>query len=58
LGKGYGFQSGFPPFSFTETLRGCVSFKKLKSQGNNKEKNSEDFCLDFVQELAFWTSAA
>ncbi len=23
----------FPPFSFTETLRGCVSLKKQKSQG-------------------------
>jgi hypothetical protein len=24
---GYGFLSGFPPFSFTETVRGCVSLK-------------------------------
>jgi hypothetical protein len=24
----YGFLSGFPPFSFTETVRGCVSVKK------------------------------
>jgi hypothetical protein len=27
-GRGY----GFPPFSFTETVRGCVSLKKYKSQ--------------------------
>jgi hypothetical protein len=39
-----------------ETVRGCVSLKKYKSQGkavevavNRKEKNS--FCLDFVQEF-------
>ncbi len=39
-------------------VRGCVSSKKLKSQGkavevilNSKEKNSEDFYLDFVQEF-------
>ncbi len=39
--------SGFPPFSFTETVRGCVSLKKYKYQGkavevtvNNKEENS------------------
>jgi hypothetical protein len=47
---------GFPPFSFSETVRGCVSsetvrgcvsLKKCKSQGkavevavNNKEENS------------------
>ncbi len=41
---GYGFLSGFLPFSFTETARGCLSLKKSKSQGkavevtvNNKE---------------------
>jgi hypothetical protein len=35
---------GFLPFSFTETVKGCVSLKKYKSQGkaveltvNNKE---------------------
>jgi hypothetical protein len=35
-----------------------MSLKKYKSQGkavdmtvNNKEENSEDFCLDFVQEF-------
>ncbi len=40
----YGFLSGFPPFSFTvynnstvETVRGCVSLKKLKSQGKAPE---------------------
>ncbi len=64
-GKGCGFLSGFPPFSFTmysnwtvETVRGCVSLKKYKSQGkaveltlNSNEENFEDFCLDFVQEF-------
>jgi hypothetical protein len=46
-GRGYGFLSGFPSFSYTETLRGCASLKKLKSQGkavevtvNDKEENS------------------
>ena len=45
-----------------ETVRGCVSLKKWKSQGkavevtvNNKEENSEDLCLDFVQEVGFCT---
>jgi hypothetical protein len=39
-----------------ETVRGCVSLGKEKSQGkavdvtvNSKEENS--FCLDFIQEL-------
>ncbi len=64
-GKGHVFLSGFPPFSFTaysnwtvEPVKGCVSLKKYKSQGkavevtvNRKEENSEDFCLDFVQEF-------
>jgi len=62
-GKGDGFLSGFPPVSFTvysnwtlETVRGCVSLKKCKSQGkavevNSKEENSQDFCLGFVQEF-------
>jgi hypothetical protein len=50
------------PFNFTvyinstvETVRGCVSLRKYKSQGkavevtvNTKEENSIDFCLDFV----------
>ncbi len=51
--------SGFPPFYFTETVRGCVSLKKYKSQGKavevtviNKEENFEDFCLDFSKNLA------
>ncbi len=37
--------------------------KKYKSQGkavemtvNNKEENSEDFCLDFVREFGLWIS--
>ncbi len=54
----YGFLSGFHTFSFTETVRGCVSLKKKKSQGkavevtvNSKEENCQDFCLDFVQEF-------
>jgi hypothetical protein len=62
MGKRCGFLSGFPPFSFTETLRGCVSLKKQKSQGkavemtvNNKEDNSKDFCLDFVQEFGLYS---
>ncbi len=56
--------SDFPAFSFTvysnwnvEIVRGCVSLKK-NSQGkavevtvNSKEKNSEDFRLEFVQEF-------
>jgi hypothetical protein len=44
------------PLQFTaETVRGCVSLKKKKSQGkaiemtvNTKDENSQDFCLDFV----------
>jgi hypothetical protein len=39
-----------------------VNWKKNKSQGkaveltvNSKEENSEDFCLDFVQEFGLWT---
>ncbi len=57
-GRGYCFLSGFPQFSFTETVRGFVSVKKWKFHSkavqlteNNKEENSEDFCLDFVQEF-------
>jgi len=41
-----------------ETVKGCVSLKKYKSQNtaievtmNSKEENSKDFCLDFVQEF-------
>ncbi len=41
-----------------ETVRGCMSLKKQKSQGkavevtsNSKEENSQDFCLNFVQEF-------
>jgi hypothetical protein len=30
--EGVVFLSGFSPFSFTETVRGCVSLKKQKSQ--------------------------
>jgi hypothetical protein len=32
IGKRYGFLSGFPPFSFAETVRGWVSLKKYNSQ--------------------------
>jgi hypothetical protein len=32
-GRGYGLLSGFPPFSFTEIVRGCVNLKKQKFQG-------------------------
>jgi hypothetical protein len=42
----YEFLSGFPPFSFTETVRGCVCLKKYNSEGkavevivNYKEEN-------------------
>jgi hypothetical protein len=52
---GYGFLSGF----LYRNVRGCVSLKKQTSRGkvvevtaNNKEENSSDFCLDFVQEFA------
>ncbi len=51
--RGYGFPTGFPPFFFTETVRGCVSLKKWKSQarqskavevtGNNNEENLQTF---------------
>jgi hypothetical protein len=41
-----------------ETVRGCASFQKYKSQGkavemtvNSKEENSSDFCLDFFPEF-------
>jgi hypothetical protein len=41
------YLSGFPPFFLRETLRGCGSLKKYKSQGkavevnvNYKEENS------------------
>ncbi len=53
----------FPTFSFTET--GCLSLKKHKSHGkagevtvNNKEENSSDFCLDFVQEFSLRTKSS
>ena len=62
-GKGVWFSIRF--FSFLlykwrsnltlETVKGCVSSKKKKSQDhtvevtvNSKEKKSQDFCLDFV----------
>ncbi len=45
-----------------ETVRGCESLKKQKSQGkvedltvNSKEENSQDFCLGFVQEFSLCT---
>ncbi len=44
-----------------ETIRGCVSLQKYKSQGKDvevtvisNEENSKDFCLDFVQESSLW----
>jgi hypothetical protein len=44
-----------------QTVRGCVTLKKYKSQGkavevtvSNKDENSSDFCLDFFQELGLW----
>jgi hypothetical protein len=51
IGRGvWFFILGFPPFSFTEIVRGCVSLKKYKSQSkavrvtvNSKEENSENF---------------
>jgi hypothetical protein len=43
-------------------IRGCVSLKRQKSQGkavdvtvNSKEENSQDFCLDLVQEFSLFT---
>jgi hypothetical protein len=61
-GEGDMVLSGFLPFFFTETVRGCASLKKQKSQDkaveatvNNKEENSSDFCLDFVQEFGICT---
>jgi len=59
--------SSFPLFSVysknLEIARGCVSLKKYKFQGkavevtvNSREENSEDFCLDFVQEFGLWPS--
>ena len=53
---GFVFLSGFPPFSFTvETVRGCVSLKKYKSQGKAVEVTvNNNFCLDFVQEFSLW----
>jgi hypothetical protein len=39
-----------------ETVKGCVSLKKYKSQGKAVEvtvnSKEEDFCLDFVQEFS------
>jgi hypothetical protein len=61
--RGIGFLSGFPPFSFTETVRGCVSLAKWKSQGktaevtvNSKEEQNLEFCLAFDRELGLCTS--
>jgi hypothetical protein len=31
-----------------------ISSKAIKVIVNNKEENSEDFCLDFVQEFGLW----
>ncbi len=51
------------PFSFTETVRGCVSLAKWKSQGktaevtvNSKEEKNLDFCLDFGREFGLCAS--
>ncbi len=45
-----------------ESVRGCVSLKKYKSQGKavevtvkSKEENPYDFCLDYVQEFDLCT---
>ncbi len=60
------FLSGFPPFFFTvysswtvETVIGCASLKKYKSQGkamevtaNGKEEISYNFWLDFSKNSA------
>jgi hypothetical protein len=48
IGRGvWFFILGFPPFSFTEIVRGCMSLKKYKSQSKavevTVEENSEDF---------------
>ncbi len=66
LGRGYGFSSGCSPFFFTvysnwsvETVRGCVSLKKYKSQGkavevamNRKEETFKTFVLISCKNLA------
>jgi hypothetical protein len=48
--------------SLKKYIRGCVSLKRQKSQGkavevtvNSKEENSQDFCLDLVQEFSLFT---
>jgi hypothetical protein len=71
-GRGYGFLSGFPRFSFTvhsnwtvETLRGCVSLKKYKSQGktvevtvNSKKENSKTFVWVLTKNSASVTGSS
>ncbi len=37
-GRGYGVLSGFPPFSLSETVRGCVSLKDKTRQETKDEK--------------------
>jgi hypothetical protein len=61
-GRGYGFLSGFLPFSFAKTGRSCVSLKKEKSQGkavevtvNSKEENT--FIWILVKNSASFTTA-
>jgi hypothetical protein len=58
------FYPCFPPFSFTVNSRICKrlrEFEEIKSEGkavevtvNSMEENSEEFCLDFVQEFCLW----
>jgi hypothetical protein len=65
LGKGVWFFFLLSPLQCTVThYRNCKrlhEFEKYKSQGkavevtvNSKEKNSSDFCLDFVKEFDLW----
>jgi hypothetical protein len=54
----YEYVRGF--VSLKKYVRCCMSFKKYKSQGkavNSKKENSEDFCLDLIQEFGLWQSS-
>ncbi len=53
--------SGFPPFSFTEIVRGLHEFEEIEISSkaaevtvNNREDSSEDFCLGFDQKFGLW----
>ncbi len=57
-GRGHGFLSGFPPFSFTvynnaryKNVRGFMSLKKQKAAEVTLNSKEENFSLDFGQEF-------